>query len=184
MFSMMADLLLLSCFPHVGLSQSPVGYLCGTTLTTCPSGELSTRIKMVIARPGEVVYSRTVEKMKILVVEDEPDHLMAVTMILEREGDITVLGAANTLEAEKILGETAIDTIFLDIALPGEDGINFCRRIRERKECASIPIIAISAYPEHLWKEKALEAGCTDYLSKPFDPDEIIGIIREHTDRS
>jgi DNA-binding response OmpR family regulator len=127
-----------------------------------------------------------VETKRIMIVEDEPDHRMAMQMIFEREEGIEVYSAADTGEADRILGDEEIDLILLDIALPGEDGLHFCRRLRSRPEYADLPIIALSAFPDQLWRDKALDAGCTEFVGKPFDPPKLLELVRatERHDRS
>ena len=120
------------------------------------------------------------KKYRILIVEDEPDHLLALKLIFEGEEDIDVSPAGNTGDADEALDKAKIDLILLDIALPGEGGIEFCRRTRERAEYREIPIIALTAYPDQLWRDRVIEAGCTDYVSKPFEPKKLVETVRKH----
>jgi DNA-binding response OmpR family regulator len=116
----------------------------------------------------------------ILAVEDEPDHLMAVEMLFRGEPGYAFFGAGTTAEAEKILAEEQIDLILLDLALPGEDGLTFCRRIKTKERYRQLPVIAFSAFPRQIYEEKALEAGCIAYLDKPFHPRELVEVVRKH----
>ena len=120
------------------------------------------------------------KKYRILIVEDEPDHLLAINLIFEGDEDIAVSPAGNTREADEALDKAKIDIILLDIALPGEDGMTFCRRTREREEYRNTPIIALTAYPDQIWRDKAIEAGCTDYVGKPFEPKTLIETVRKY----
>ena len=120
------------------------------------------------------------KKYRILIVEDEPDHLLALKLIFEGEEDIDVSPAGNTREADEALDKAKIDIILLDIALPGEGGMEFCRRTRKREEYREIPIIALTAYPDQLWRDRVIEAGCTDYVGKPFEPKKLIETVRKH----
>ena len=116
----------------------------------------------------------------ILAVEDEPDHLMAVEMLFRGEPGCAFFGASTTAEAEKILGEEKIDLILLDLALPGEDGLTFCRRIKAQERYQALPVIAFSAFPRQIYEEKAIEAGCVAYLDKPFHPRSLVETVRKH----
>jgi DNA-binding response OmpR family regulator len=116
----------------------------------------------------------------LLAVEDEPDHLMAVEMLFRGEPGYEFFGAGTTAEAEKILGREKIDLILLDLALPGEDGLTFCRRIKEQERYRALPVIAFSAFPRGIYEEKALEAGCVAFLDKPFHPRDLIELVRKH----
>ena len=116
----------------------------------------------------------------ILAVEDEPDHLMAVEMLFRGEPGCAFFGAGTTAEAEQILGKEKIDLILLDLALPGEDGLTFCRRIKAQERYRLLPVIAFSAFPRQFYEEKAIEAGCVAYLDKPFHPRSLVETVRKH----
>ena len=119
------------------------------------------------------------DKKTILVVEDEPDHRLAVQMIFEREEGLDVLTAGDTKEAEKCLQEKHVDLILLDIALPGETGMEFCARLTADNRSIKVPIIAMSAFPDTIWRDKALETGCIDFFSKPFDPPKLVALVKK-----
>jgi len=116
----------------------------------------------------------------VLVVEDEPDHLMAVELLLRLEPGYEYHGAGNTQEAEQILRREPIDLVLLDLALPGEDGLTFLKRIRAEERFRAIPVVAFSAFPRQIYEERALAAGCVQYLDKPFHPKELLAAIRLH----
>jgi two-component system cell cycle response regulator DivK len=117
---------------------------------------------------------------RILAVEDEPDHLMAVEMLFRGEPGFEFFGAGTTAEAERILGTERIDLILLDLALPGEDGLTFCRRIRAQEAYRALPIIAFSAFPRQVYEERARAAGCTAYIDKPFQPRALVETVRKY----
>ncbi len=116
----------------------------------------------------------------ILAVEDEPDHLMAVELLFRGEPGYEFFGAGTTAEAEVILGREQIHLILLDLALPGEDGLTFCKRIKAEERYRELPVIAFSAFPRQIYEEKALEAGCVAYLDKPFQPRALVELVRRH----
>jgi CheY-like chemotaxis protein len=119
------------------------------------------------------------EKQRILIVDDEPDHLMALRLILEREEHFEILTAGDTVDAELILQKNPVALMILDIALPGESGLEFCHRIKEKEEYRQIPVIALSAYPDDIWRDKALEAGCSEFISKPSEPKDIFEAVKK-----
>ena len=119
------------------------------------------------------------EKKRILIVDDEPDHLMALRLIIEREERFVVLTAADAVDAELVLRKDRVDLMLLDIALPRESGLDFCQRIKEMEEYRHIPVIAISAYPDDIWRERAFEAGCVQFITKPSEPKEILDAVKK-----
>lgn len=119
-------------------------------------------------------------KRTVLAVEDEPDHLMAVEMLFQGERDLRFLGAGTTAAAERLLGREQVDLVLLDLALPGEDGLTFCRRIKAQAAFSALPIIAFSAFPRQVYEERALEAGCVAYMDKPFQPRALLELVRRH----
>ena len=120
------------------------------------------------------------EKQRILIVDDEPDHLMALRLIMEREESFEIVTAGDTLDAELVLRKQPVDLMILDIALPGETGLEFCLRIKEKEAYRDIPVIALSAYPDDIWREKAIAAGCVEFISKPSEPKDILDVVKNY----
>lgn len=116
----------------------------------------------------------------LLAVEDEPDHLMAVEMLFRGLPGYIFHGAADTAAAEAILAVTPIDIILLDLALPGEDGITFCKRLKAQERYRDLKIIAFSAFPRQVYEDRAIEAGCVAYIDKPFRPRELVDLVRKY----
>jgi len=107
---------------------------------------------------------------------------MAVEMLFRGEPGFVFFGAGTTAEAEKILEKEKIDLILLDLALPGEDGLTFCRRIKAQERYRELPVLAFSAFPRQVYEEKAIEAGCVAYLDKPFQPRSLVETVRRYID--
>lgn len=104
--------------------------------------------------------------MKILIVEDEPHLADGLRFNLEAEGCETEI-AGDGVYALKRLGETAFDAIVLDIMLPGVDGFEVAKTLRERKDFT--PILMLTARGQSADVLRGFEAGADDYLPKPFD---------------
>ena len=117
---------------------------------------------------------------RILAVEDEPDHLMAVEMLFRGEPGVEFYGAGTTAEAYEILRREPIDLVLLDLALPGEDGLSFCRRIKTEERFRTLPVVAFSAFPRQIYESRAREVGCVDYLDKPFHPRDLVAAVKKH----
>lgn len=111
----------------------------------------------------------------ILVVEDDLDCTQVFTVLLEAEGyDVRV--ASSLRDAYQSLARcTPPALILLDVVLPDGDGLNLCPPVRRR--WPHLPVIVVSARADPRTRRAALASGCTEFLSKPFDPDEILARI-------
>jgi two-component system OmpR family response regulator len=110
----------------------------------------------------------------VLVVEDDRQISRLVARYLEAN-DYRVSIAADGREMERALDCGRIDLIVLDLMLPGEDGLSLCRRLRESSQ---IPIVVLTAKGEDVDRIVGLEMGADDYLTKPFNPRELLARIR------
>ena len=110
----------------------------------------------------------------ILVVDDHKDIREPLAKYLKQNG-FRVSMAANGSELNTILKGAAIDLIVLDILMPGEGGLEICRRLRETKD---IPVILLTAVAEETDKIVGLEMGADDYVTKPFNPRELLARIK------
>lgn len=113
-------------------------------------------------------------KTRILVVDDEPGIVKFVGASLRAEGYQPVV-AGNGQEALRALEETMPDLVVLDIRMPGMDGFEVCRRVREWSQ---VPIIMLSASGDVGDKVKCLDLGADDYLTKPFSLEELMARVR------
>lgn len=116
---------------------------------------------------------------KILVVEDNTANRYLIQFLLEQEG-YKVIEASSGEEGVALALKEKIDLVLMDIQLPGIDGLETTRRIRQSEAGRDVPIIAVTSYAMIGDREKVLEAGCTAYLEKPIDPDTILDEIRAY----
>ncbi|MGN1400670.1 MAG: response regulator transcription factor [Bacillus sp. (in: firmicutes)] len=117
--------------------------------------------------------------MTVLVVDDEEEIRNAIEIYLKNEG-ISVIKAADGLEALEKLSENEIHLIILDVMMPKLDGISTTFKIREKK---NIPIIILSAKTEDADKVLGLQIGADDYVTKPFNPLELIARVKSQLRR-
>lgn len=115
----------------------------------------------------------------VLVVDDEKEIREAIEIYLKNDG-ITVIKAQDGIEAIEKLKEHDIQLIILDIMMPRLDGINTTFKIREEK---NIPIIILSAKSEDTDKILGLQVGADDYVTKPFNPMELIARVKSQLRR-
>ena len=110
----------------------------------------------------------------ILVVEDDRDISALIARYL-RANACRVTLAGSGRDVDRLLDESRINLIVLDLMLPGEDGLSLCQRLRTRSQ---IPIIMLTAKGDEVDRILGLEMGADDYLAKPFNPRELLARIR------
>ncbi len=108
-------------------------------------------------------------KSTILYVEDNEQNFYLVKVILTSRGH-EVLWAKDGPAGIEMASRTSVDLVLLDIQLPVMNGYEVVRRLREDPKLRAMPIVALSSYAMPGDREKAIEAGCTDYIEKPIDP--------------
>lgn len=116
---------------------------------------------------------------RILLVDDDRFLLENVGRLLKGQG-FEVRTASDGAEAVRAVEESLPDLAILDVGLPDTDGMSLCRRLREGYR---FPIIMLTALGESGEKVQGLESGADDYLTKPFDPAELIARVRAHLRR-
>ena len=118
-------------------------------------------------------------RRSVLLVEDFSDTRNMIKRALERS-DFRVIEAANGFEAVEVVRKSCPDLILMDLNMPQMDGLTAVRQIREIGEaCEEVPIIAITAHDVYGIREAALEAGCTAYITKPIELNELERVIRQ-----
>jgi len=121
---------------------------------------------------------KPMSKKVIIAVDDEPDIRSLVRFCLKSSGDFEVLEAKSGEEAISLAIVHRPVLIVMDVRMPGMGGIEACRRLKANPATASIPVIFLSAW--HSEKQAALEAGGVIFLTKPFNPDELIATVRKY----
>jgi twitching motility two-component system response regulator PilG len=118
----------------------------------------------------------------VLVVDDSPTIRKVVELTLKRE-QIRVLGAADGLSALAMVADEKPDLVLLDIMLPRMDGYQICQIIRRNKDYKKLPIIMLSGKDGLFDRVRGRLAGSTEYITKPFDPNELVRVVRKHLTR-
>jgi len=113
----------------------------------------------------------------ILVVDDFDDTRLLLRTWLKRKG-FRVIEAENGKQAVAATQAQKPDFIIMDVEMPELDGLAATRQIRAMKQFERVPIVAVSAYGADQYRAQALEAGCDEYVSTPFDPDALEKLIR------
>ena len=113
----------------------------------------------------------------VLVVDDFDDTRLLLGTWLKKKG-FRVIEAENGTQAVAAAKSHRPDFIIMDVEMPELDGLDATRQIRELKQLPRVPIVAVSAYGADQYRSQALDAGCDEYVSTPFDPDELEKLIR------
>jgi CheY-like chemotaxis protein len=115
---------------------------------------------------------------RVLVVDDDVRNIFAITSVLERQG-MHVLYAENGRDGIAMLKQTPdIDVVLMDIMMPEMDGYEAMAEIRMTAEFKSLPIIALTAKAMKGDREKAIDAGASDYITKPVDIQQLVSLLR------
>ncbi len=114
----------------------------------------------------------------ILLVEDFDDTRLMMKLWLTRNG-YRVVEAETGEEAINAAKRELPDLIIMDVMMPGMNGLDATQRIREYQPLSRTPIVAVSAYGADEYRSLAIDAGCNEYVSTPFDPNVLAELIRK-----
>ncbi len=115
---------------------------------------------------------------KVLIVDDDIRNIFALSSVLEEQG-MTIASSENGRDAIKFLqSQHDVDVVLMDMMMPEMDGIETMRRVRQIESCQDLPMIAVTAKAMKGDREKCMEAGAWDYLSKPVDPELLLAVLR------
>jgi len=170
---------------HVPPSTAPVRAVAARTDKTRPRAEVknksdeakapaSKRRKISLRFP----LTNRAKTPRILVIEDDENTRYAMQFILENAGyqvDFAEAGEKALLAAQ----HQRPDLILMDIMMPNMDGYQVARMLKAQKQLSHIPVVALTARAMKGDREKALEAGCNDYLTKPFESKDILGLLEK-----
>src|SRR3990172_1701892 len=119
----------------------------------------------------------------ILIIEDDPDIVRLLTHYLQKEG-YRIRAESNGLDGLRAAREATPTVVILDVMLPGMDGYEVCRRLRDTDTTATLPILMLTAKGDEAEKIVGLELGADDYVTKPFSPKEVVARIKALVRRS
>ncbi len=125
---------------------------------------------------AQSAFNRTRPPQTILLVEDFDDTRLMMKLWLQKKG-YRVIEAEDGEQAVELAQSEQPDLIIMDMMMPGLDGLDATRQIREYQSLRQTPIVAVSAYGADEYRARALDAGCTDYVPTPFDPTALNQLI-------
>jgi DNA-binding response OmpR family regulator len=115
---------------------------------------------------------------KILLVDDEGDLISYIAMVLQEEG----FDVSTRLSAEEALGKIAADMpdlVISDVRMQKMDGFEMLEKMKTMKGVGNVPVIFLTAMDDRLGQQQAAKLGATAYISKPFDLDELVGLVKK-----
>jgi CheY-like chemotaxis protein/signal transduction histidine kinase/HAMP domain-containing protein len=118
------------------------------------------------------------ENKKILIVDDDMRNVFALSSLLEDKGMLTIVGKDGKEGLQKLKENNDIDLVLMDIMMPEMDGYEATREIRKQSKYEHLPVIALTAKAMKEDREKCIEAGANDYLSKPVDTEKLLSLLR------
>jgi CheY-like chemotaxis protein len=121
---------------------------------------------------------RVLAGKKVLIVDDDIRNIFALTSVLERHSMVIVPAETGREAIRRLQEERDIDIVLMDIMMPEMDGMDTMRAIRQLPGFKNLPIIAVTAKAMKGDREKCIEAGAWDYLSKPVDTDQMLTVLR------
>lgn len=118
-----------------------------------------------------------IKSARILIVDDTPDNVMLLQMLLEREGYTNVTGVTDSRKVVPLCRDAAFDLILLDIRMPHMSGFDVMAELKKIDQIGYLPILVLTAQTDQKILIQALESGAKDFVNKPFDHAEVINRI-------
>jgi CheY-like chemotaxis protein len=115
----------------------------------------------------------------VLVAEDHEDSRLLFRLFLESKG-CRVVEAGDGLEAISMVERERPDLVLMDVGLPGLDGLSATRRLRALEALRALPVVLISGYAAAEDRDRAVAAGCSEYLTKPLEMKQLDGVLDRH----
>ncbi|MFD0939677.1 response regulator [Pedobacter boryungensis] len=132
----------------------------------------------ITKKPAATTLEKALKEKIILIADDDMRNIFALSSALQAY-DIKIIIANNGVEAlQKLEEHPEINLVLMDIMMPEMDGYEAMRKIREQKKLANLPVIALTAKAMKYDREKCIEAGANDYVSKPVDVDKLLSMLR------
>ena len=124
------------------------------------------------------IREKTLEKRKILLVDDDVRNIFALSSVLERQGAKVEIARNGKEALQKLETNPEIDMVLMDIMMPEMDGYEAIRKIRMQESLSKLPVIAVTAKAMRDDQERCIEAGANDYLAKPVNIEKLLSLIR------
>ena len=115
---------------------------------------------------------------RVLIIDDDVRNIFAITSLLERHKMKVMYAESGEDGIAFLRSNPEVDVVLMDMMMPGMDGYETTQRVREMEEFAELPVIAVTAKAMPGDREKCLQAGCSDYLTKPINIEQLLSLLR------
>ncbi len=115
---------------------------------------------------------------KVLIIDDDVRNVFALTSVLESQGIVTIFAENGRAGLEILAQNPDVDLVLMDVMMPEMDGYETTRAVRAMPEHRNLPIISLTAKAMAGDREKSIESGASDYVTKPIDPDRLVSLMR------
>ena len=119
---------------------------------------------------------------KVLIVDDEPNIVLSVEFLMQRDG-LDVVTANDGQEALEVLASSRPDLMILDVMMPRKNGFEVCAEVRADPELAGMPILMLTAKGREAEMKKGISLGADAYITKPFSTHDLVAKVHELLDR-
>ncbi|MBW1808868.1 MAG: response regulator [Deltaproteobacteria bacterium] len=120
------------------------------------------------------------DSYRVLYIEDDENNFFLVRRTLEVLTNVEIVHAATALEGLKLAKECSPDVILMDIQLPGMDGLELTRKMKKEETLKDIPVLALTANVMKGERERAFDAGCVEFVAKPFSLRQFRKLVAKH----
>ena len=120
---------------------------------------------------------------KILIVDDEPNIVLSVEFLMQRDG-LDVVTASDGQEAIELLASSRPDLMILDVMMPRKNGFEVCAEVRADPELSGMPILMLTAKGREAEMKKGISLGADAYITKPFSTHDLVAKVHELLNRS
>jgi len=117
---------------------------------------------------------------KVLLVDDSKTALMMERAILEQHTKYACVTAMDGLEAVAKANEERPDLVLMDVVMPGMNGFEACKKMRQQPATREIPIVLLTTRGEEEYMEAGFQSGCNDYLTKPVNGEELVKLLQSY----